>query len=181
MWIILNTLPQNLTSKESLLIKTSVQKFLQDLCQSFCILHFSFFTGTRLSFMFSVFVFPVTIRHYIIGLGNCHIHWSHKCKYCCQCKYGKSHGCIVHLQQTTSSLNLRIVQDCTKWILCIANLDNSYMAESVIRQSILHDVAHFGVRSTIGVIFVMHSLESLILGSQGFLQSRDYLQRCRFQ
>jgi len=32
------------------------------------------------------------------------------------------------------------------------------MAETVIRQSILHDVAHFGVRTTIGMIFIMHSL-----------------------
>ena len=32
------------------------------------------------------------------------------------------------------------------------------MAEAVIRQTILHDAAHFGVRITIGLIFVMHSL-----------------------
>ncbi len=32
------------------------------------------------------------------------------------------------------------------------------MAETVIRQTILHDVAHFGVRITIGMIFIMHSL-----------------------
>lgn len=32
------------------------------------------------------------------------------------------------------------------------------MAETVIRQTILHDVAHFGVRVTIGLIFIMHSL-----------------------
>ncbi|QMU54811.1 MAG: DoxX family membrane protein [Nitrosopumilus sp.] len=32
------------------------------------------------------------------------------------------------------------------------------MAETAIRQSILHDVAHFGVRTTIGMIFIMHSL-----------------------
>jgi len=32
------------------------------------------------------------------------------------------------------------------------------MAETVIRQSIFHDVAHFGVRITIGMIFIMHSL-----------------------
>lgn len=31
------------------------------------------------------------------------------------------------------------------------------MAETVIRQTILHDVAHFGVRVTIGLIFIMHS------------------------
>ena len=32
------------------------------------------------------------------------------------------------------------------------------MAETVIRQSILHDVAHFDVRITIGLIFIMYSL-----------------------
>ena len=32
------------------------------------------------------------------------------------------------------------------------------MASTVIRQSILHDVTHFGVRVTIGMIFIMHSL-----------------------
>jgi len=32
------------------------------------------------------------------------------------------------------------------------------MDEMVIRQSILHDVTHFGVRVTIGMIFIMHSL-----------------------
>ena len=32
------------------------------------------------------------------------------------------------------------------------------MAETIIRQSILHDIAHFGVRITIGLIFIMHSL-----------------------
>jgi len=43
------------------------------------------------------------------------------------------------------------------------------MTESVIRQSILHDVAHFGVRSTIGMIFVMHSLGKFDPGFVGFL------------
>ena len=32
------------------------------------------------------------------------------------------------------------------------------MAETVIRQSIFHDVTHFGVRVTIGMIFIIHSL-----------------------
>jgi len=32
------------------------------------------------------------------------------------------------------------------------------MAETVIRQTILHDVAHFGVRVTIGMIFIAHSI-----------------------
>jgi putative oxidoreductase len=32
------------------------------------------------------------------------------------------------------------------------------MAETIIRQTIFHDVTHFGVRITIGMIFIMHSL-----------------------
>ena len=32
------------------------------------------------------------------------------------------------------------------------------MAETTIRQSVLHDVTHFGVRLTIGMIFITHSL-----------------------
>lgn len=32
------------------------------------------------------------------------------------------------------------------------------MVETIIRQSVFHDVAHFGVRVTIGMIFIMHSL-----------------------
>jgi len=32
------------------------------------------------------------------------------------------------------------------------------MAETVIRQLILHDVTHFGLRVTIGMIFIMHPL-----------------------
>ncbi|WP_316505411.1 DoxX family protein [Nitrosopumilus sp.] len=44
------------------------------------------------------------------------------------------------------------------------------MAETVIRQSIFHDAAHFGVRITIGLIFVMHSLGKFELGFLGFLE-----------
>ena len=43
------------------------------------------------------------------------------------------------------------------------------MAETLIRQTILHDVAHFGVRITIGLIFVMHSLGKFDPGFGGFL------------
>ena len=43
------------------------------------------------------------------------------------------------------------------------------MIETVIRQTILHDVAHFGVRSTIGLIFIMHSLGKFDPGFGGFL------------
>ena len=44
------------------------------------------------------------------------------------------------------------------------------MAEAVIRQSILHDVAHFGVRVTMGTIFIMHSLGKFELGFLGFME-----------
>ena len=44
------------------------------------------------------------------------------------------------------------------------------MAETVIRQSILHDVSHFGVRITIGLIFIMHSLGKFEPGFLGFLE-----------
>lgn len=44
------------------------------------------------------------------------------------------------------------------------------MAETAIRQSILHDVGHFGVRITIGVIFIMHSLGKFEPGFLGFLE-----------
>jgi len=43
------------------------------------------------------------------------------------------------------------------------------MAETAIRQSILHDVAHFGVRITSGLIFIMHSLGKFDPGFAGFL------------
>ena len=62
------------------------------------------------------------------------------------------------MQQITSSLNLRIIHDCTKWSLCCEPRFYYLMAETVIRQSILHNVTHFGVRVTIGIIFIMHSL-----------------------
>ena len=44
------------------------------------------------------------------------------------------------------------------------------MAESVIRQSLLHDTAHFGVRITVGTIFIMHSLGKFEPGFLGFLE-----------
>ena len=43
------------------------------------------------------------------------------------------------------------------------------MTETLIRQTILHDVAHFGVRTTIGLIFIMHSLGKFDPGFAGFL------------
>lgn len=44
------------------------------------------------------------------------------------------------------------------------------MAETAIRQSILHDAGHFGVRITIGLIFIMHSLGKFEPGFLGFLE-----------
>ena len=43
------------------------------------------------------------------------------------------------------------------------------MTETVIRQSIFYDVAHFGVRITIGLIFIMHSLGKFDPGFAGFV------------
>ena len=44
------------------------------------------------------------------------------------------------------------------------------MAETVIKQSIFHDAAHFGVRITVGLIFIMHSLGKFEPGFLGFLE-----------
>lgn len=44
------------------------------------------------------------------------------------------------------------------------------MAETVIRQSIFHDITHFGVRITVGMIFIMHSLGKFEPGFLGFLE-----------
>lgn len=46
------------------------------------------------------------------------------------------------------------------------------MAETVIRQSIFHDAAHFGVRVTVGTIFIMHSLGKF---EPGFLEFMERL------
>ena len=43
------------------------------------------------------------------------------------------------------------------------------MAEAAIRQFVLHDVAHFGVRITVGLIFIMHSLGKFDPGFAGFI------------
>ena len=43
------------------------------------------------------------------------------------------------------------------------------MAEAAIRQLILHDVAHFGLRITVGLIFIMHSLGKFDPGFAGFI------------
>ncbi|MDH3361759.1 MAG: DoxX family protein [Nitrosopumilus sp.] len=44
------------------------------------------------------------------------------------------------------------------------------MTESVIRHTLFHDVAHFGVRITVGLIFIMHSLGKFEPGFLGFLE-----------
>ena len=43
------------------------------------------------------------------------------------------------------------------------------MAETLIRQSILHDIFHFGVRIVIGSIFIAHSLGKFEPGFVGFV------------
>ncbi|MCA9827385.1 MAG: DoxX family protein [Nitrosopumilus sp.] len=44
------------------------------------------------------------------------------------------------------------------------------MAEAAIKPSIFHDVSHFGIRITIGLIFIMHSLGKFDPGFLGFLE-----------
>ncbi|MDH3312936.1 MAG: hypothetical protein OEM28_07280 [Nitrosopumilus sp.] len=53
------------------------------------------------------------------------------------------------------------------------------MAEMLIRQTILHDVAHFGVRITIGLIFIMHSLGKFDPGFAGFLTKQGPNLQCQ--
>jgi putative oxidoreductase len=43
------------------------------------------------------------------------------------------------------------------------------MSNTNIRENILHDIAHFGVRLTVGFIFIMHSLGKFDPGFTGFL------------
>ena len=44
------------------------------------------------------------------------------------------------------------------------------MTESVIRHTLFHDITHFGVRITVGLIFIMHSLGKFEPGFLGFLE-----------
>ena len=46
------------------------------------------------------------------------------------------------------------------------------MAEADIRPMFLHDVAHFGMRLTVGVIFIAHSMSKFQPGFVGFLQGQ---------
>ena len=45
------------------------------------------------------------------------------------------------------------------------------MAEAQIQQSIFHDITHFGVRLSIGVIFIAHSIGKFEPGFGGFVTS----------
>lgn len=45
------------------------------------------------------------------------------------------------------------------------------MADTKIREFILHDIAHFGVRMVIGGIFIAHSLGKFEPGFLGFLEN----------
>jgi len=46
------------------------------------------------------------------------------------------------------------------------------MATAEISQNVLHDVAHFGLRLTVGVIFIAHSLGKFQPGFAGFIESQ---------
>ena len=46
------------------------------------------------------------------------------------------------------------------------------MAESSIKSSIYHDVTHFGVRITVGLIFIMHSLGKFEPGFVEFMSQQ---------
>ena len=45
------------------------------------------------------------------------------------------------------------------------------MAETEIRQMILHDIAHFGLRLVVGTIFIAHSIGKFDPGFGGFIVS----------
>jgi len=46
------------------------------------------------------------------------------------------------------------------------------MATAEINQNVLHDAAHFGLRLTVGVIFIAHSLGKFQPGFAGFIESQ---------
>lgn len=46
-----------------------------------------------------------------------------------------------------------------------------FVAETIIRNSILQDVTHFGIRLTIGVIFIVHSMGKFDPGFAEYLPS----------
>ncbi|MFQ6025325.1 MAG: DoxX family protein, partial [Nitrosopumilaceae archaeon] len=45
------------------------------------------------------------------------------------------------------------------------------MAEATLRVSKIHDIAHFGIRAAIGVIFIVHGIGKFNPGFAGWLTS----------
>lgn len=45
------------------------------------------------------------------------------------------------------------------------------MVESILRTHRLHELTHFGLRITVGVLFIVHSVGKFDSGSQGFFSS----------
>lgn len=43
--------------------------------------------------------------------------------------------------------------------------------DASIRESMLHDIAHFGIRTVVGVIFILHGLSKINPGFSGFLEN----------
>jgi len=54
----------------------------------------------------------------------------------------------------------------------IQRVHDTVMAGAEIRQLVLHDIAHFGLRVTVGVIFIAHSIGKFNPGFAGFIQSQ---------
>ena len=54
------------------------------------------------------------------------------------------------------------------------------MAESSIKSSIYHDVTHFGVRITVGLIFIMHSLGKFEPGFVEFMSQQGIPAEMQF-
>lgn len=50
--------------------------------------------------------------------------------------------------------------------------DKTDMATAQIQQSILHDITHFGIRLSIGVIFIVHSMGKFEAGFGEFMASQ---------
>ena len=47
-----------------------------------------------------------------------------------------------------------------------------HMATAEINQKVLHDITHFGLRLTVGVIFIAHSIGKFQPGFAGFIESQ---------
>lgn len=75
-------------------------------------------------------------------------------------------------------LNLIFVYDLFKTdfitVCCCSNVPE------ILRQSILHDITHFGVRITIGLIFIMHSLGKFESGFLDFLSQQGLPPEMQF-